>query len=248
MAPLVADAVPHLSAEGSAVRRAATRCVSEVATADAGAVVGAVPALAATVESGGDADGRTHAIYALCRVADDHPEAVEPVVPALGDVLLDDAVPDGERLNAAAALGHVAGEFPDVALPILGDVAALTGGEGVELRNNALGLLADVATSYPAAVADVARFVDADDAFARINSTGVLSRVAEARPGAVDPYADRLAGRLDDDRPLVRRNVCWALGHVEAEGAVDALDSVAAADGSDEVRARARWAVERTED
>ena len=248
VAPLVDGIIPYLSATDTVTRRTAARCVSELAAHDPEDVVDAVPALATVLEDG--AEGRRYATYALCRVADDHPEAVKPVVPALQDRIVDEGAPDTERLSATAALGYVTGEYPDAALPVVDDLAMLLDAEHSKLRNNAIGLLGDIATLYQDAVVpyadELARFVDDDDAFTRVNTTGALSRLAETHPDEIAPFTELFIDRLDDENELVCENACWALGHLRATTARDALESVAV-DEEEDVRVRARWALDRLE-
>jgi hypothetical protein len=247
VAPLVAVISPYLSTTDAVTRRTAARCVSELAAHDPADVVDSVPALAAILEEGGA--GRQYATFALCRVADDHPDAVKPVVSALRDRIVDEAASDTERLSATAALGYVTGEYPDAALPVVDDLATLLDVEHPRLRNNAIGLLGDVATLHQDAVVpyadELARFVDADDAFTRVNTTGALSRLAETHPDAIAPFTEPFVDRLDDENELVRENACWALGYLRAATAHEALEAVAVDDGEEAVRVRARWALDR---
>jgi len=74
-----------------------------------------------------------------------YPEEVKPVAETLGEVTLRDSLSDSVRLNATAGLGRIVGEYPSIAVEIVDDVATLFDADNPKLRNNAIGLIGDVA-------------------------------------------------------------------------------------------------------
>jgi HEAT repeat protein len=248
-----ADVAPHtdvvvgyLSAEDEPTRTAAARCLSEVAHDDPADVVYAVPALAPLLD---DRDATLpHATYALCKVAEAFPEEIRPLTPTLGSLVTSEAVSDGVRLSASAALGRVTGEYPDAALPVVSDLVTLLESENGRLVNNAVGLLGDVALVHTDAVEPhveaIATLLTVEDDYARTNATAALARVAEDFPESVTPHTSALITALGDDEEMVRENACWALGYLRAESAREALRDVRD-DETERVRRRAQWALGR---
>ena len=115
------------------------------------------------------------------------------------------------------------------------------------MRNNAIGLIADVATVHTDVVEpyvdDIAPLLETDDTFTRINASGALSRVAEDFPAAVDPLTPALIELLNDTDPQARQNACWGLGYLNAEDATANLEECASQDDDQDVRSRASWAL-----
>lgn len=79
--------------------------------------------------------------------------------------------------------------------------------------------------------------------YTRINATAAFARVAEDFPQSVGAHVPTLVDRLDDEEALVRENACWALGHLRAESAVDALRD-RRRDDEPKVSERAAWALD----
>jgi hypothetical protein len=247
--PLAGVIRTFLTAADPDVRAEATACIAEIAEEEPDEVVAMVPALTMLLKDGA-ASG--HAAYTLSLLAKESPKAVEPAAPVLGEVVIDDSLGTNPRLSATAALGRVVGESPSVAVDIVDDVAALLDVENAKLRNNAVGLLGDVATVHGDLVEPhvdaIAGVLSSDDQYARINAVAALARVAEDYPESVVGYTDDLLSLLTDDHHLVRENACWALGYVGDPSALEFLREVAVDDEHGDVRNRARWALARIED
>lgn len=236
----------YLDSKNVAVRKEATRCIAMIAERFPEDAIDAVPLLATSIED--EAPGQRHAVYALNQLTSEYPEEVKPVSDRLSEVILDDSLPDGMRLNATAALGRISSEYPDTAVEIVDDVATLVDADNPKLRNNAIGLLADVAKIHADVVEphvdEIAVLLDTDDDFTRVNASGALSRVAADFPDSVEPYSETFIDLLSDDESLVRTNACWALGHLEVSAAVDPLQERLQDDDGD-VRKRADWALHK---
>ncbi|MFC7233428.1 HEAT repeat domain-containing protein [Saliphagus sp. GCM10025308] len=243
------ELVSHLDSNVVSVRREATRCIAAIADESPDDVVGAVPALATIVED--RADGYQYAVYALSGITCTYPEAVKPVAETLGTIILDDALCDGVRLSASAALGRIAGVYPSVGVDIVDDVATLFDAANPKLRNNAIGLVGDVAIIHTDVVEPhtetIATLLTVDDTYTRINASGALSRVAEDFPDSVDHLTPTFLELLSDESPLVRENACWGLGYLSARDAVSTLEERAHDDENADVRERASWALAQIE-
>lgn len=249
IAPFVDEITPYLQADDDQRRHSAARVLSRVAGHDPADAVDAAPALSTLVADRGP--GFEHAVYALNQIAADHPGEVRPATRDLGDALADSSLADAPRLNAAAALGKVASEYPDAAVDRTEAVAALLDADNQRLRANAAGVLSDVATAYATAlepyVDELAALLDAEDDYTLVNATAALARVAETDPDAVEPYTDQYITLLDHDHRLVRLNACWALGHLQATEAESRLGAVKTGDDDEAVRTRAAWALSEIE-
>jgi HEAT repeat protein len=250
VAPYVDNVTPYLQADDDQRRRSAARILSEIATQDPSDVVDAVPSLSTVVADYGP--GFVHAVFALNQVAGDHPSEVRPAARDLTAVLADTALDAEPRLNASAALGKVASEFPDAAVDAIQSLVELLDADNQRLRANAAGVLSDIATGYAGAlvphVEDLASLLDSDDDYVLVNTTAALSRVAKTNPDTVEPYTDQYIALLDHDHRLVRLNACWALGHVGASNATDKLNDVRKTDSDEAVRTRANWALSEATD
>lgn len=245
IAHVVDDIVPYLGSDNPDHRAAAAECVSHVAGHDPDDVVDAAPALATLVED--RADGLGDALFGLNRIAAEYPGEVRPAASSLVDVLADPSLSVAQRLNATAALGRVAGEYPNAGVVAVDDLCVLLDADDHRLRANAAGVLSDVAQIHAGAlvphVDELADVLDSDDDYALVNTTAGLGRIAEAHPETVRPVTDRFVELLDHEHELVRLNACWALGHLEAESGLGRLDAVRVEDDADRVRNRAAWAI-----
>lgn len=263
VAPWADRLCDFVTATDERTQRAALRLLSNVAAADAAACIDALPSLEAVVEGdGGDGDGgdggevdddrRERAVYVVQRVAQEAPTAVEPLVPALVDAL--DDTDDGSVVaNATIALGTVSKQYPGVALDAVEPAVRWLDADERVVRNNAIGMLADVALHNAHAIVPhvdhVRSLVDDEDDYARINATGVLARLAKTAPDTVDDV-DRFLDALADDQHLVRVNACWALGELgvlaaDPDRVRDRLREVEANDENEAVRRRAAWALDQ---
>ncbi len=228
VAARVGAVVPWLTAEETFERCEATRCLVALAEAAPTDAVDAVDPLASVARDGGPC--RPYAVYALSCVAAEFPDAVEPVAETLGGVVADDAASDGVRSNALSALGRVVGEHPGVGVPVVDEVVSLFDSDTATPRNNAIGLVGDVAKRHSDVVAShvaaLAGAVTDDDTTTQINASVTLARVAEDAPGHATVAANELMTVLEADHEEVRRNACRALGQLAA-----ALPDDAGSDG-----------------
>lgn len=244
--PSVDEIAPNLLADSAPTRKYAIQCFSNVADDYADDLLDHAEAVATLVRTG--TPGQTgYAAYVLNRMADVDPAIVEPHVSALRRVLLRDDVSDCAQSNVIAALGRVTKEHPGVVGDTVDDVAPLLEAESVKLRANAAGLLADISLTDPAAVFgctdELVEMLDDEDDHARANASGTLSRVIEADRHRLDGVVPTFIDLLEDDHPIVRENACWALGHAEADAAVERLDELRTGDPEENVRVRASWAL-----
>lgn len=81
----------------------------------------------------------------------------------------------------------------------------------------------------------------------RYNATSIFARVANQYPEDVEPAIPSLIDALDEDFEYARGNACWALGYLEAESALAALEELRESDSSEEVRYAAEQAVQMIE-
>lgn len=247
IAPVSDELKPFLRAESGRVRREATRCIAAIAAADASAVVDATPDLATIVAD--RTAGLSDAVHALSRLSREYPDRVRPAGSDLGEIVCDESLSEGTRLNATAALGQIVEEFPSVGLEVVDDVVPLLESENHKLRNNAVGLLGAVAIVHSDAVEPytdaIGEVMLVDDPNTRAHATAALSRVAEDFPEAVAHLTPRLQTCLADDAAQVRENACWALGYIRADEARAQLAETARSDEDEGVRRRAAWAVDR---
>lgn len=247
IAHLVDDIRPALRAEDGTVRREATRCISAIASEYPSDVTEAVEALAAILEEG--ASGREYAVYSLSRITTEHPEEVRPVADVLAETIRDRTLSESSRVNATAALGRLVGEDPSIGLDVVGTVATLVDTEHSRLRNNAIGLLGDVAAVHSDAVEPhtpaIAKALTVDDTYTRVNASATLSRIAEDFPSAVSTYRETFETLLTDEEAQVRENACWALGYLRASESRETLHERARRDENADVRKTASWALDR---
>ena len=217
--------------------------VKAVAERNPGAVVDAVPRLAALLQDGPPAKGT--AMNALTRIAKIHPDAVVPVVPQL--VTYIEEGDDVHRVGGLAVLGMVSKEYPQVAEDIIPTARSLLDAEDDKVRTNATGLLADFADEYPdeirPTVPRAVELLSDEEERVRYNATSILARVARKYPGEVEAGIPPLIDSLDDDNPYTRSNACWALGYMASESALERLEELIDTDPDEEVRNAAAFAV-----
>jgi len=243
--PYVTELATHASDEWTG-QTAATRCLMEIAEADPGSVLDAVPALEAAATAETDAT-QSYAVYALSCIAETHPEAVSPAVPALTEAIQSEN--ETTQTNALAALGKIASNYPDTAEPIVDELAGLLGDDAKRVRNNAVGLLTDLAQEHPAVVIEhadqIAGRLDDDNIQARVNASIALQRAGEADPAAIRAQQEQLAAALEDPSPDVRANVCILIGNANGDVPIETLEELKESDPDETVRERAAWAVSR---
>lgn len=238
---------PFLRSTDGRTRRDATWCIAAIAGEDQEAVVEATPDLASIIAD--RTRGLSYAVRALSRISRDYPDRVRPAGTALGEVIGDESLPDGTRLNATAALGPIVEEYPSVGLDVIENVVPLLDSEKHRLRNNAVGLLGATAIVHSDAVQAytdaIAKALLVEDANTRIHATAALSRIAKDFPDAVAHLTPLLKACLADDDAQVRENACWALGYLRADEAKEQLTRTARSDDVEGVRRTAAWAVNR---
>ncbi len=241
----VADLARYASQESPCMVYA-TRCLMEIAEADPGSVLDAVPALetAATVDS---ETTQSYAVYALSSVAEEHPEEVFPAVNALIEVLQSDN--DTTQTNALAAVGKIAANYPDAAEPIADEVVELLDAEAKRVRNNAVGLLGDLAQEHPGIVIEhadqIAARLEDNNVQARVNASLALLQAGETDPSAIRAQQELLESALQDPSPEVRANACSLIGNAKIEVPIEKLQTAKENDLNETVRERASWAISR---
>jgi hypothetical protein len=236
-----------LDADEAATARAGAAALADVAEAHPTAVVGCLPALEGVLHD--EERGRTKALWAVSRVARAAPEHVAPLSPTLVSVLGRPSAGDVAVANAAVSLGLVAKAYGTVPDGAADAAAAHLDREARAARNNAVGLLADLAVFDVDAVRPhvdvVARLLTDPDDRARANASAVVARVAERDRDAAVPWAGTGVDLLDDDADRVRENACWLLGHLGVPAGRSELERLRSEDPCEDVRERAAWALSR---
>ncbi|WP_311170859.1 HEAT repeat domain-containing protein [Halobellus ordinarius] len=247
--PTASEVVPLLDVGGdSGLIPDAVQIISAIAEYEPDAVVDAVPKLATLLQA--DSPAEPTVLTALKRIADVYPDAVVPITPDL--ITYIEQGSDSNRIGAIAVLGTLSKDYPHIAEETIPTATELLNAENHMLRANATGLLADLSDEYPAEVrASVPRVIDLlddDDEKVRYNATSILARVAKQYPEDVEPAIPSLIDALDEDFEYSRGNACWALGYVEADLALDALEERRQVDSSEEVRNAAEQAIQLIEE
>lgn len=240
--PVVSEYVTDAAPEN---RLTSSRCLSNVAGGDPGAVLNALDDLAAGLD---DSAVRESAVFALNHVAAEYPGEVERHADALVPLVADGELGDAVRANAISTLGQVAAAHPDAVLEGVDAAVAALNDDDDAVRANAVGLLADVAGAHPSVVEPhlprVAVLLDDAAPKARANAASTVARVAESYPDSAREVESRLVDCLDDEFARTRRNACWGLGHLGAEAARERLERLAVEDPDEGVRERAAWAAD----
>ncbi len=243
--------VPELASftsQKSPCRPPATRCLMEIAEANPGSVLDAVPALESAVTTD-DEMAQSYAVYTLSIVAERYPEEVFPVVPALITGLESE---DGTtQTNALAALGKIASNYPDAAESIVDELVVLLDADAKRVRNNAVGLLGDLAQVHPEIVVEhagkIAARLEDNNIQARVNASIALLQAGEEDPDAIRAQRSLLRRALADPSPEVRANACSLIGSAEVQIPIEDLEELRANDLDETVRDRAGWAITRLE-
>jgi HEAT repeat protein len=247
--PAASEVIPLLDVGiDSGILTDAVQIVSAIAEYEPDAVVDAVPKLATILQE--DSPAEATVLTALKRIADVYPDAVVPVTPDL--ITYIEQGSDSNRIGAMAVLGTLSKEYPHVAEETIPTATELLDAANYMIRANAAGLLADLSDEYPAeiraSVPRVIELLDDDDEKVRYNATSILARVANQYPEDVEPAIPSLIDALDEDFEYARGNACWALGYLEAESALAALEELREIDSSEEVRYAAEQAVHMIEE
>jgi hypothetical protein len=225
----------------------AIQIVAAIAECEPGAVVDTVPKLATILQEGSPVEPVV--LTTLKRIADGYPDAVVPVTPEL--ITYIEQGRDSNRIGAFAVLGTLSKEYPHIAEETIPTATQLLDAENYRLRANAAGLLADLSDENPETVRKstqrVIELLEDDDEKVRYNATSILARVAKEYPEDVEPSIPSLLEALDEDFAYSRVNACWALGYLEAEVAVEALEEHRQSDPDKEVRNAADQAIQLIE-
>jgi HEAT repeat protein len=204
-----------------------------------------VPVLAALLADRGS--GLEYATYVLSRVAKVQPEALQPFRETLRGAIVDESLSDYARTVTISALGRVVSDSPSEAVDIVDDLVALLDAENGTLKNNAVGLIGDVALLHSDAVepyvGELAALLIVDEDYTRINASCALARVAEDFPESVQHLTPQFLRLLSDSEANVRKNTCWALGYLGAPDAEGALEDRLREGSDPEGHARAEWAL-----
>jgi HEAT repeat protein len=223
------------------------KCLAGIAEECPIDVVDAAPALAALLAD--RASGLEFATYTLVQIAKAQPSAIEPVTQTLREAIADESLSDYARMMAISALGRVVSDAPSEAVDIIDDLVALLDAEDPMLKNNAVGLISDIALVHTDAVephADaIASLLTVDEDDTRVNASCALARVAEDFPESVEYLTPRFLRLLTDSEAVVRANACRALGHLRAQDAEGALEGRLRDDADPDVHRRAEWALNR---
>ncbi|WP_265112062.1 HEAT repeat domain-containing protein [Halosolutus halophilus] len=221
-------------------------CLMELAEADPGSVLDAVPALETAVAAD-TGTTQSYAVYTLSAVAEEYPEEVFPAVSVLIEAL--QSKNETTQTNALAALGKIASNYPDAAEPIVDELVALLDDEAKRVRNNAVGLLGDIAQEHPDIVIEhadpIAARLEDNNIQARVNASLALLRAGEADPSAIRAQQNHLESALEDASPEVRANACSLIGNANVPIPIEELQELKANDLDETVRERAAWAITR---
>lgn len=247
VAPVRDSVVDRLNPAGGDLNAAASICLVQLVSGDPGLWVGEVDLFAKLLDADDDAT-RRHAAHALSEIAEEHPAAVAPALPAMEEAC---SAEDEEILKkVTATLGRLAWADAETAAPCLPAVTPLLDHEDVAVRANAVGTVADIAADCPG---DVAPHLDAvtdllDDADPRVrrNATATLARVAAANEPLPTPIDGGLMELLDDPDMMVRTLACRAIGYHEVPAALELLRPMATDDPEAAVREAAQWAIDRS--
>jgi len=236
------------ASQESMCQPAAAHCLMELAEADPGSVLDAVPALETAVAADAETT-QSYAVYALSNVAEEYPEEVFPAINVLIDAI--QSSDETTQTNALAALGKIASNYPDAAELIVDELVTLLDDDAKRVRNNAVGLLGDLAQEYPEIVIEhadqIAARLEDNNIQARVNASLALLRAGEADPSAIRAQQDHLESALQDPSPEVRANVCSLIGNANVPIPIEELQDLKANDLDDTVRERAAWAITRLE-
>ncbi len=221
--------------------------IGAIAEYEPDAVVDAVPKLAIVLQDGSSADPMV--LTTLKRIADAYPDAVVPVTPELISYV--EQGNDAHRTGAIAVLGMLSKEYPHIAEETIPTATELLDAENYMLRANAAGLLADLSDEYPAdlrsSIPRAVELLDDDDKKVRYNATSILARVAKQYPEDVESAVPSLIDAFDEEFEYSRANACWALGYLEADSALEAIEKREQNDSSEEVRHAADQAIQMIE-
>ncbi|MCU4744351.1 HEAT repeat domain-containing protein [Halobacteria archaeon AArc-xg1-1] len=249
IAPMVDEIAPYSTNSDWLTREKALECIAAVADHDPADVRDIAPTLATLIET--ETRGRRHAIYILLRLARASPERTKPFAKTLGRAITDGSLSNAARLNATVALGQIVGDDPSVGVPLLGDIVELFEVDDIELRNNAVALVNEIATVHTDVVEqyrpELHELMTIEDDYTRINASATLARIAGDFPDTVTESTPVFVQLLEDDHPRVRENACWGLGSFRATDAENALRACSRRDDDPDVRTRAEWALSRLE-
>lgn len=247
--PLIDDIIPYLESPSPEIIRDATKCVMEVADHDPAEISTAVPVLAELLTT--ETKTGEYAAFAISSVSRENPHSLHTVDDSLQDAIVDRRLSDQGLLNILAALGRLTQATEEAPTAIVDALVEFLDTENKKLRNNAMGLLSDIAIHNTVVIRPHAETIQelltVSDTYTRVNASGSIARIAEDFPEAVEPAIPDLIPLLSDEDEIVRENACWALGHMQATTAKQDLEALARTDDHASVRQRAVWALDQIE-
>ncbi|WP_160047876.1 HEAT repeat domain-containing protein [Natrialba sp. INN-245] len=241
------EVTSNVSSDDPDIVQAATGCCVELVDTDPAAFTDMVPMLAALLDSKQQTT-RINVVYVLSQIASEYPEEVKPVVPQLVNGITSED--KSYQINALSALGSIVSSYPNAAVDATNDIAdTISTSESTTVQANAAGVLGDVGDQHPDAIVDhvpvLMTSLESDDEYLAGNAAAAIVTLVTEEPDAVVDSIPALVEHLDHPSPVLRRNVCKALGHLEATIAIPKLSSMADSDPDNGVREIASWAVEQ---
>lgn len=231
--PLVDDLGHALTAENPGVVQSAASALTAVAEADVTAVAEVVEQAASLAEA--DLAGvQLAGAQVLAVVARERPEYCTSVVgglveslgqplPVTDDDSLAESVDDWETRQTIRQHEQEEREHATLARQLYANVVVA------------------VADAAPAAVTDhvaaVAELTDHDDPVVCGAALDTLGAVGREHRSAVEPFTADIVACLDADESVLRSRAIRALGYIDAEDAVAALETTAETDPNDDVAA-----------
>ncbi len=219
-----------LASDNKYVRGRALGVVTELSASYPDDVVGLIDPL---TDSLGDDDLRADALLALGNVADERPDEVAAVLPAIVAVIDDDP---NVRVNATYAMASIAAADPGAMARkgIVDQLFDLLADDRTEVKINASKALGDIAAADAMAVCGRANELHSllEDASPEIrkNAAYALGAAGPGCPGGVIEAIPELTRLADDPDPEVRSAAGYALGYparldADVEGIVESLVS-----------------------
>lgn len=195
-----------LTSPDAALRRDAAQLLCMLAERFPDTVVAVVADLIDALDAPDD-ETRVHCLRGLGYVSKSHPEAVQPAVDRLVELLDDDVV---LVRNATWTLANVAEFDPPTVEPAVERFVALLHHGDDEVHRHAARGIGFAAEAYPEeARAARDRLLELLESTALYRAVG--RALVSAAPVCGESLVDRLLERLDAGRPTVREHVSWTL-------------------------------------
>lgn len=199
---------------------------------------------------------RKHAALAVADLARSRPEAVADHAGTLAGIV--EGTDHRElRYHLAGALVPVAETTPEAAIdaldPLVGSLAPEVRDRSLARVTRALSFLADadrerVAGAVGPRLTVVLDLLESEQEGTESAALGLLLYVAERYPDEVAEATGTLVSLLEAGDPSIRAEAAWVLGDVGGPDTQDRLETVAASDPVEEVRAAADRAVEQLDE